>query len=135
MENENKNKKYCFNVFLMGDSNVGKQEIMQKYTKEVLYTIGANCSFKNIILKSGIKITLKLIDTVGQEKYRFSCSAYFKNTNAFLCLFSLDNLESFYFIQNRIEIFENNNQREIVKYLVGNYNSSKNRVEYELIEN
>ncbi len=31
MESENKNKEYFFQVLLVGDRNVGKSEIMQKY--------------------------------------------------------------------------------------------------------
>ena len=136
MESENKNKEYIFNILLMGQDNVGKYEIIRKYSYEedTLYTIGISFAYKYVILKSGIKIKLKLIDTKGQEKYRFLSEKHFRNADAVLFVFSLDNLYSFYIIQKWLEnfvVYKN----KLVKYLVGNYNSSENIVKDELIEN
>ena len=71
----NKENQDIMKVITLGEGGVGKTSIIRRYIdnefdENVLSTIGLNFSFKHIELKDGNTITLKLIDTAGQEKYR-----------------------------------------------------------------
>ena len=93
---------------------------------------GLSYCFKQVTLNNGIKITLKIIDTGGQEKYRSLSKSYYK-CDAALFVFPLNNLESFENIREWIKLFEENSKA--VKFLVGNNNSLERIVDDDLIKN
>jgi len=128
-------------VITLGEGGVGKTSIIRRYIdnefdENVLSTIGLNFSFKNIELKDGNTIKLKLIDTAGQEKYRALAKSYFKNIDAVLFIFALDNQESFDNIKNWINLYNDNHngKADIPKYLIGNKSDQEKEVEDDLIE-
>ena len=127
MENK-KEEDIQFKIITIGDSNVGKTSIINRYILNAfqetkITTIGFNLSFKNITLKNGKRIKLKLIDTLGQERYKSLNSTYFKNSDVIFFVFALDNIQSFENINSWIKIFQNNcNNINILKYLIGNKN-------------
>ena len=83
--------------------------------------MGVNFSYKKLIINKTQKITLKLIDTCGQEKYRSLSKAYFRNTDGVLFVFGLNDKESFDNIKERMEYFNKECTIENVpKVLVGN---------------
>ena len=130
---ENGKEVKSFKVITIGDSNVGKTSIIRRYIYNVfddktMSTIGLSFSFKDVELKSGIKISLKLVDTAGQEKYRSLTKSYFKNSDGVLFVFDYGNKESFEHIQEWVEMFkENTSQDDIPKYLIGNKDDIENK--------
>ena len=83
-----------FKIITLGDCGVGKKSIIKRYVyknfdENQLTTIGISFSFKEVILKDGTKISLKFINTGGQEKYRALSKSYFKNAKGVLFIFSL----------------------------------------------
>ena len=131
-----------FKVITIGDSNVGKTSIIRRYVynvfeEDTMSTIGLSFSFKEVILKSGEKINLKLVDTAGQEKYHSLTTSYFKNSDCVLFVFDYGNLDSFNHIQKWVEDFTNNTtQIDIPKYLIGNKEDlDEKKVTKEMIEN
>ena len=85
--------------------------------------------FKKVTLNNEIKITLKIIDTTGQEKYMGLSKSYIKNCDAALFVFSLNNIESFENIRKWMKLFDKNSSKnKYVKYLVGNNNNSLDRI-------
>ena len=132
-KNENGNQVRSFKVITIGDSNVGKTSIIRRYIYNVfddktMSTIGLSFSFKDVELKSGIKISLKLVDTAGQEKYRSLTKSYFKNSDGVLFVFDYGNKDSFEHIQEWVEMFkENTSQDDIPKYLIGNKDDIENK--------
>ena len=123
-----KNAEYEYKIIALGDSGVGKTSILKRYAhgifdKDTLSTIGIAFAEKDLILKSGEKVKLKLVDTGGQEKYHSLTKSYYKNAQGVLFVFAHNDKETFEHIINWIESFdENSNSREIPKFLIGNKN-------------
>ena len=115
-----------FKVITIGDCGVGKTSIIRRYVlnnfEDNLPTIGINFSFKNITLKNGKVVKLKLIDTAGQEKYKSLAKSYYKNVDGVWFVFAVNEKKTFDNIREWMTLFkENNNGKEgIPKYLIGN---------------
>ena len=130
-----------FTIITLGDSGVGKTSIINRYTKDCFdensaSTLGMSFSFKEIVFNNKDKIKLKFVDTAGQEKYKSLAKSYLKNVDEVLFVFSMNNKETFKTINNWMELFRNNNNREdkIPKYLVGTKNDLEIKVEQSLID-
>ena len=128
-------------IITLGESGVGKTSIIRRYIHNIfdennLSTIGLNFSFKEVKLKDGNIINLKLIDTAGQEKYRALAKSYFKNVDAVLFVFAFNSQESFDNIKNWIKLFDDNHNGKtgIPKYLIGNKSDQERVVKDDLIE-
>ena len=130
-----------FKIITLGDCGVGKKSIIKRYVynnfvENQLTTIGISFSFKEVILKDGTKISLKFINTGGQEKYRALSKSYFKNANGVLFVFSLNDVETFNDLGEWAKQFEENNDGTnfVCKYLVGNKNDLEIKVDQTSIE-
>jgi len=129
-----------FSIITLGECGVGKTAIIKRFVdgkfEDYETTIGVNYSYKKMLINKKDKIILRLVDTTGQEKFRALTKSYFKNADAVLFVFSLDNKDTFYTITDWMELFNNNNNREgsIRKYLVGTKNDLKINVEQKLID-
>ena len=133
--------KMSFNIITIGDSGVGKTSIIRKYLynifdSNVFQTIGLNFSFKEVNIKNGEKVILKLIDTAGQEKYNSLSKSYYKNSDGVLFVFDFNDEESFENIRNWISLFnENHNGKKgIPIYLIGNKSDLEKKVSKESID-
>ena len=129
-----------FNIITIGDSGVGKTSIIRKYLynifdSQTLQTIGLNFSFKEVNLKNGEKVILKIIDTAGQEKYKSLSKSYYKNSDGVLFVFDFNDKNSFENIRNWISLFnENHNGKKgIPIYLIGNKSDLEKKVTKESI--
>ncbi len=138
--NENDNK---VNIITLGDSKVGKTSILRRYAQgifdeENLPTIGFSFCFKDVMLKNGTKIKLKLIDTAGQEKFKSIARSYYKNANGILFVFSYDDKNSFDHIEEWLNDFKengSNSKEDIPIFLVGNKCDLDNKlIDDKLIE-
>ena len=94
-----------FKLITLGDSGIGKTSILKsfvtdRFDEKTINTIGFISSSKDISLKNGTKIRLKLIDIAGQEKYQALAKTYMKNADAVLFVFSHDKKESLDNIKN-----------------------------------
>ena len=141
MSKKFKKEEDIMKVITLGEGGVGKTSIIRRYidnefNENVLSTIGLNFHFKHIELKDGNTITLKLIDTAGQEKYRALAKSYFKNIDAVLFIFAIDNKESFDNIKNWINLYNDNHngKADIPKFLIGNKSDQERKVREDLIE-
>ena len=143
----NKNKKeedepIIFKIITLGNSGVGKTSIIKRYVynqfdQSAISSIGVIFSFKDVLIggDENKKIKLKLIDTAGEEKYRSLSKTYYKNAEAVLFVFALNNEESFKEIINWLKTFkENSNAIEIPKYLIGNKIDLERVIDKEQIE-
>ena len=141
MSKKKENGEDTMKVITLGESGVGKTSIIRRYIHNIfdennLSTIGLNFSFKQVKLKNGKSINIKLIDTAGQEKYKALAKSYFKNVDAVLFVFALNNKDSFDSMKNWINLFnENHNGKEgIPMYLIGNKADLQREVQKDLVD-
>ena len=84
-----------FKVVIVGDSNVGKTSIMQRYAKDTFRcdiepTIGPQFMSKLVeIDDAGTTMKLQIWDTAGQEKYRSVTPIYYRDAAAAICVFDV----------------------------------------------
>jgi small GTP-binding protein len=114
-----------FKIITIGNSGVGKTSIIKRYVHDsfdenALSTIGIGLAFKEVAIKNGKTIKLKFVDTAGQEAYKALTKTYYKNTDAVLFVFSLDDKDTYKDIEEWIKTFKEVNKDEIPKYLIGN---------------
>ena len=134
-----KENEISLKLITLGNSGVGKTSIIKRYVYNIFVidnksTIGINFAFKEITLKNGKKIKLKLIDTAGEEKYYSLSKSYYKNAEGVLFVFDLNQILSFQNISEWIKMYnEQNNDDKIPRYLIGNKCELECKVDEELI--
>lgn len=86
--------KYRFKVTLVGDGRVGKTSLIQKFSQnefneDYIKTIGAQFSIYDTEIESD---TIKLMfwDIAGQDDFNFARPSFFKNSNAAIIVYSLE---------------------------------------------
>ena len=71
---------YLFKVVMIGDSGVGKSNLLMRYTRgdfniESKTTIGVEFATKGVTLKAGGTVKAQIWDTAGQERFKAITSA------------------------------------------------------------
>ena len=91
-------------VIIIGDSGVGKSNIMLRYTKDTFDdtkepTIGADFFLKVVKLDERRAVKLQIWDTAGQEKYRGMTIAYYKGAHGVMIVYDISDRTSFENVQ------------------------------------
>ena len=113
-----------FKIILVGDTSVGKTNIINKYIKnefrEDFYaTIGVEFSHKKFIVENR-KIKAQIWDTAGQERYKAITRAYYKGAKGAFIVYDITRKETFDDVDKwRNELISSCNQ-EITVMLIGN---------------
>ena len=108
MENTSESFEHVYKVILVGDSGVGKSNLLQRYinkdfTEELDATIGAEFAEKYIVLDNGVWIKLQLWDTSGSEKYKAITKAHYRGALGAILVYDVTDLESFENLDKWIE--------------------------------
>ena len=120
---------YLFKVVLIGDSGVGKSNLLSRFTRnefslETKTTIGVEFATRSIQCEG--KITKAQIwDTAGQERYRAITSAYYRAAVGALLVYAINSRSSFKNIERWLAELRENADRNIVIMLVGNKSDLK----------
>ena len=113
-----------FKIILVGDTSVGKTNIINKYIKnefrEDFYaTIGVEFRHKKFIVENR-KIKAQIWDTAGQERYKAITRAYYKGAKGAFIVYDITRKETFDDVDKwRNELISSCNQ-EITVMLIGN---------------
>lgn len=94
-----KNYDQLFKLVLVGDYDVGKQELIKRFVDgyfqgKYVTNVAVDLRVKTIEV-DGKRIKLQLWDTVGNERFRSLTSAYFRGAHGVLLVYDVSSAKSF----------------------------------------
>ncbi|CAH8641669.1 unnamed protein product [Schistosoma rodhaini] len=115
---------YLFKVVLIGDSGVGKSNLLSRFTRnefnlESKSTIGVEFATKSVEI-DGRTIKAQIWDTAGQERYRAITAAYYRGAVGALLVYDITKRETFNNLEHWLLELRNNVELDMVVMLVGN---------------
>ncbi|RWW24757.1 hypothetical protein BHE74_00010260 [Ensete ventricosum] len=128
---------YLFKIVLIGDSGVGKSNILSRFTRnefclESKSTIGVEFATRTLqvinrrpshcplILIEGKTIKAQIWDTAGQERYRAITSAYYRGAVGALLVYDITKKQTFENVQRWLRELRDHADSNIVILMVGN---------------
>lgn len=90
---------YTFKLILIGDSSVGKTNLLERYCDNTFNnyfysTIGVDFKIKMLEYKN-LTIKLQIWDTAGQERFRTLTVAFYRGSHGILIVFDITDKSSF----------------------------------------
>ena len=118
------NFNYLLKFIIIGDSGVGKSNILLRYTRdkfneEFQSTIGVEFGVKNLQIEDKI-YRVQIWDTAGQENFRSITRAYYKNSVCACVTYDVTSKKSFENIKSWIEDCKKQCPKTILLVLIGN---------------
>ena len=118
------NYNLIFKIVLIGDSNVGKTNILSKYLQNEFNpdskaTVGVEFGSKTININNNV-IKAQIWDTAGTEKYRSITNAYYKGAKGAFVVYDISRKTSFNNIDKWLFDLKNNGDENINIVLIGN---------------
>lgn len=115
---------YLFKVVLIGDSGVGKSNLLSRFTRnefnlESKSTIGVEFATRSIQYE-GKTIKAQIWDTAGQERYRAITSAYYRGAVGALLVYDIAKHQTYENVERWLKELRDHASRDIVIMLVGN---------------
>ena len=113
-----------FKLVVVGDYDVGKQEIIRRYVDNVFVgkyvtTVAVELKVK-IIDYQGKKVKLQIWDTVGNDRFRSLTTAHFRGAHGVILVYDVTNDKSFHNVREWTQQIESYASVEAVKFMVGN---------------
>ena len=121
---EDDNYEMMFKVVLVGDSFVGKTNIMSKYIKNEFHedskaTVGVEFGSKQFTIE-GHLIKAQIWDTAGQERYKAITSAYYKGAKGAFIVYDITRKQSFESVEKWVNDVTAVADKKITIILIGN---------------
>lgn len=115
---------YLFKVVLIGDSGVGKSNLLSRFTRrefnlESKSTIGVEFATRSITCE-GKTIKAQIWDTAGQERYRAITSAYYRGAVGALLVYDVSKQPTYANVERWLNELRDHADANIVIMLVGN---------------
>ncbi|EAN34442.1 GTP-binding protein YPT31/YPT8 [Theileria parva strain Muguga] len=119
------NYDYLFKIVLIGDSNVGKSNLLDRFVKgnfklDSKSTIGVEFATKNVNLRNGKVAKAQIWDTAGQERYRAITSAYYRGARGAIVVYDIASKQSFYNVSRWLSELNEYGDANMIIALVGN---------------
>jgi len=113
-----------FKVVLVGDSGVGKSNILSRYltdefTIDSKSTVGVEFGAKKLKVNN-LTVKAQIWDTAGQERYKSITNAYYKGAKGALLVYDITNKESFTNTTRWISELKLNGDKDVTIILIGN---------------
>ena len=124
MKSTDENYDIMYKIVLIGDSSVGKTNIMSIFVRndfniESKPTIGVEFSNRNII-HEGKKIKIQVWDTAGQERYRAITGAYYKGAVGAMLIYDITKKSTFDNLERWLKELNDHANTGVVCLLIGN---------------
>ena len=118
------NFNYLLKYIIIGDSAVGKSNILtryvyEKFSEEFQSTLGVEFAAKNAVIDNKI-YRIQIWDTAGQESFRSITRAYYKNSVCAFIVYDVTNRESFENVKIWLDDIQKQCPQTTFLVLVGN---------------
>ena len=117
---------YLLKFILIGDSSVGKTNIISKYKEDKFDiktqpSIGVQFIAKNVVIEN-TTFRLQIWDTAGQESFRSMIRIYYKNSSCAFIVYDITEKESYNHIESWITECKKIAPETTLLVLIGNKN-------------
>ncbi|KAG7272127.1 hypothetical protein CRUP_021987 [Coryphaenoides rupestris] len=124
MGNRDDEYDFLFKVVLIGDSGVGKSNLLSRFTRnefnlESKSTIGVEFATRSLQV-DGKMIKAQIWDTAGQERYRAITSAYYRGAVGALLVYDIAKHLTYENVERWLKELRDHADNNIVIMLVGN---------------
>lgn len=113
-----------FKVVLIGDSGVGKTNILSRYVRddfsiETKSTVGVEFGSK-VLKVNNTNIKIQIWDTAGQERYKSITKAYYKGAKGAFVVYDITRKETFSSVEKWVDELKNSGDEGVCIILLGN---------------
>ncbi|XP_078443478.1 ras-related protein RABA4d-like [Wolffia australiana] len=115
---------YVFKVVLIGDSAVGKSQLLARFSRNEFSldskaTIGVEFQTRTVVIDQKT-IKAQIWDTAGQERYRAVTSAYYRGAVGAMLVYDMTKRQSFDHLRRWLEELRGHADKNIIIMVVGN---------------
>jgi len=126
---EGSNFDYLFKVVLIGDSGVGKSNLLSRFTRnefnlETKSTIGVEFATRSLTVDTKT-LKAQIWDTAGQERYRAITAAYYRGAVGALLVYDIAKHATYVNVTRWLKELRDHADSNIVIMLVGNKSDLK----------
>ncbi|KAL8496214.1 hypothetical protein ACS0TY_020071 [Phlomoides rotata] len=124
MAEEGGGEEYLFKVVVIGDSAVGKSNLLSRFARDEFdhnskATIGVEFQTQVVDI-DGKEIKAQVWDTAGQERFRAVTSAYYRGAVGALIVYDITRKTTFESIKRWLEELDTHCDTAVARMLVGN---------------
>uniref|UniRef100_A0A5B6ZVK3 Putative ras-related protein RABA5a n=1 Tax=Davidia involucrata TaxID=16924 RepID=A0A5B6ZVK3_DAVIN len=135
---EEQTEDYLFKIVLIGDSAVGKSNLLARFARNEFYpnsksTIGVEFQTQKMDI-NGKEVKAQIWDTAGQERFRAVTSAYYRGAVGALLVYDISRRQTFDSIGRWLNELHTHSDMNVVTILVGNKSDLKDAREVTTAE-
>ncbi|XP_057498594.1 ras-related protein RABA5a-like [Actinidia eriantha] len=135
---EEQTEDYLFKIVLVGDSAVGKSNLLARFARDEFYpnsksTIGVEFQTQKMDI-DGKEVKAQIWDTAGQERFRAVTSAYYRGAVGALLVYDIGRRQTFDSIGRWLNELHTHSDMNVVAILVGNKSDLKDAREVSTVE-
>lgn len=124
IQNCSEESKYNLKIVLVGDSGVGKSNILSRYCndkfiKEGQATIGVELENKFFKINNDY-VNVSIWDTAGQERFKSITTAYYRGSQGIIIVFDLTKFDTFEHVKDWFSEVKKSANSNIQCLLIGN---------------
>ena len=125
---------YSEKIILLGQSAVGKTNLIIRFTENKFYTdfiSTAGFDYKSKIISlnnSKKKVKLFLYDTAGQERYEALCKSLYKKVDGIILVYDITSRESFEYIPKWVKEIKQYNESFSIMLIGNKIDDEENRI-------
>ncbi|CAA7405009.1 unnamed protein product [Spirodela intermedia] len=121
---EEEGEEYLFKVVIIGDSAVGKSNLLSRYARNEFNinskaTIGVEFQTQCMDI-DGKEVKAQIWDTAGQERFRAVTSAYYRGAFGALIVYDISRRTTFDSVERWLQELRTHSDTTVARMLVGN---------------